>query len=245
MGQSYRGGHTHTIMDWSSLIFLSLASCLLGEASAWKSSLSYGQGRLGRHLRYGGVKKQGFYSKPYRRYGYTVVSGGPGLGTRLWEGLPNRVMDLHAKPRQVINKNSFPSTKQDMVTMKGIQRNTLESDFKDTEIKTLDVINLRSSQDVPNIEPKIVPAFPSRQTVPQSKVDVGPIVSPPSLTKVLPSSVPSISSKLLSPSPPPSSPSLPPSLPQATPAVPGKQVTLQTDSEDLSPKFQAVPAVPR
>merc|ERR1712106_778759 len=224
---------------------LSLASCLLGEASAWKSSLSYGQGRLGRHLRYGGVKKQGFYSKPYRRYGYTVVSGGLGLGTQLREGLHNTLMDIHAKLRQVINKNDFPSTKQDMVTMKGIQRNTLESDFKDTEIKTLDVINLRSSQDVPNIEPKIVAAFPSRQIVPQSKVDVGPMVSPTTLTKVLPSSVPSISSKLLSHSPPPLSPSLPPSLPQATPAVPGKQVTLQTDSEDLSPKFQAVPAVPR
>merc|ERR1712128_289573 len=106
-------------------------------------------------------------------------------------------------PRQVNNKNSFPSTKQDIVMMQGIQRNTLESDFKDTEIKILDVINLRSTQDVPNIEPKIVAAFPSRQIVPQSKVDVGPMVSPPRLTKVLPSLVPSISSKLLSPSPPP------------------------------------------
>merc|ERR1712106_844214 len=192
-------------MDWSSLIFLSLASCLLGEASAWKSSLSYGQGRLGRHLRYGGVKKQGFFSKPYRRYGYTVVSGGPGLGTQLREGLPNRVIDLHAKPRQVNNKNSFPSTKQDIVMMQGIQRNTLESDFKDTEIKILDVINLRSTQDVPNIEPKIVAAFPSRQIVPQSNVDVGPMVSPRTLANVLPSSVPTLSSKLLSTSPPPAS----------------------------------------
>merc|ERR1712106_263978 len=189
---------------------LSLASCLLGEASAWKSSPSYGQGRLGRHLRYGGVKKQGFYSKPYRRYGYTVVSGGPGLGMQPREGLTNRVMDLHAKPRQVVNMNSFLSTKQDMVTMQGIQRNTLESDFKDAEIRTLDVIDLRSSQDGPNIETKIVAAFPPRQIVPQSKVDVGPMVPPPTLTNVLPSSVATISSKSLSPSPPPSSPSLPP-----------------------------------
>merc|ERR1712106_184386 len=249
MGQSYRGGHTHTIMDWSSLIFLSLASCLLGEASARKSSLSYGQGRLGRHLRYGGLKKQGFYSKPYGRYGYKEVSGGPRLGTQLREGLHNTLTDLHAKLRQMINKNSFPSTKQDMVTMQGIQRNTLESDFKDTEIRTLDVIDLRSSQDGPNIETKIVAAFPLRQIVPQSKVDVGPMVPPLTLTDVLPSSVATISSKLLSPSPPPPSPSLPPSKPpsllQAIPAVPGKQVTPQIDPQDLSPKFQPVPAVPR
>merc|ERR1712106_516915 len=190
---------------------LSLASCLLGEASAWKSSVSYGQGRLGRHLRYGGLKKQGFFSKPYRRYGYKVVSGGPGLGVQLREGLHKRVMDLHVKPRQVINKNVFRSTKQDKVTMQGIQRNTLERDFKNTEIKTLDVINLRSTQDVPNIEPKIVPAFPSRQIVPQSNVDVGPMVSPPTLANVLPYSVPTLSSKLLSTSPPPAS--FPPSPP--------------------------------